>query len=148
VANKDFQVANATTTLPADGASLLRANSSANAFWVSFDFAGLQVLNGLRQAGLAGPDAKSFMVASNGDGPNLEIIKADGYVKATVAVSFEQEAYALIDNLNRILAGQKPTEEVVPVRLFDKNNVSEAQNGAWSGDVDYRAAYLKAWGRS
>lgn len=147
VANKDFQVANATTTLPADGASLLRANSSANAFWVSFDFAGLQVLNGLRQAGLAGPDAKSFMVASNGDGPNLEIIKSDGYVKATVAVSFEQEAYALIDNLNRILAGQKPTAEVVPVRLFDKNNASEAQNGAWSGDVDYRAAYLKAWGR-
>ena len=146
VADKKFQVANATTTLPADGASLAQANPDFNAYWVSFDFAGLQVLNGLRQAGLANnPD--QFMVSSNGDGPNLEIIQDGGYIKVTVAISFEQEAYALVDNLNRILQGQEPTEENVPIRVFDQSNADEAQNGNWSGDVDYRAAYLEAWGR-
>ncbi len=146
VADKTFQVANATTTLPADGANLAQANPSFNAYWVSFDFAGLQVLNGLRQAGLASnPD--QFMVSSNGDGPNLDIIKSDGYVKVTVAISFEQEAYALIDNLNRILQGQPTIEETVPIRVFDKSNADEAQDGNWSGDVDYRAAYREAWGR-
>jgi ribose transport system substrate-binding protein len=146
VAERTFQVANATTTLPADGASLAQANPDFNAYWVSFDFAGLQVLNGLRQAGLAtNPD--QFMVSSNGDGPNLEIIQDDGYVKVTVAISFEQEAYALVDNLNRILQGQEPIEETVPIRVFDQTNADEAQNGNWSGDVDYRAAYLEAWGR-
>ncbi|MFD1714869.1 sugar ABC transporter substrate-binding protein [Amnibacterium flavum] len=145
VADKKFQVANATTTLPADGASLAQANPGFNAYWVSFDFAGLQVLNGLRQASLAGSD--TFMVSSNGDGPNLDIIKADGYVKVTVAISFEQEAYALVDNLNRILDGKDTVEETVPIRVFDKSNADEAQDGNWSGDVDYRAAYLEAWQR-
>ena len=146
VAKKDFQVANATTTLPADGASLARANPDFNAFWVSYDFAGLQVLNGLRQAGLA-TSTTQFMVASNGDGANIDLVKSDGYIKATVAVSFEQLSYALVDNLNRIVAGQPTTDENVPVRLFDKDNADQAQNGAWGGDVDYRAAYRAAWGR-
>lgn len=145
VADKKFQVANATTTLPADGASLARANPSFNAYWVSFDFAGLQVLNGLRQASLA--NAPQFMVSSNGDGPNLNIIKADGFVKVTVAISFEQEAYALVNNLNRILQSKDTIEETVPIRVFDKSNADEAQNGNWSGDVDYRAAYKTAWQR-
>jgi ribose transport system substrate-binding protein len=145
IADKKFQVANATTTLPADGASLAQANPNFNAYWVSFDFAGLQVLNGLRQASLATPE--TFMVSSNGDGPNLDIIKADGYVKVTVAISFEQEAYALVDNLNRILKGEETIEETVPIRVFDKSNADEAQDGNWSGDVDYRAAYLEAWQR-
>lgn len=143
VANKDFQVANATTTLSADAAALARANPKFNAFWMCFDFAGLQALNGLRQAGLA--TDKTFMVASNGDGPNLELIKADGYIKATVAISFEQEAYAAVDNLNRLFAGQDTIKQTVPVRLFDKDNANQANNGNWSGDVDYRAAYLKVW---
>lgn len=144
VAKKDFQVANATTTLPADAAALVRSNPSANAFWMTFDFAGLQALNGLRQAGLAS-NSSLFMVASNGDGPNLDIIKTDGFVKATVAVAFEQEAYAAIDNLNRLFAGQPLVKQTVPIRLFDKTNVSASQGGAWAGDVDYRAAYTKVW---
>ena len=143
VANKDFQVANATTTLPADAAALARSNPNANAFWMCFDFAGLQALNGLRQAGLA--NNGMFMVASNGDGPNLDVIKDDGYIKATVAISFEQEAYAAIDNLNRRFAGQPTVQGTVPIRLFDKTNVAESQGGNWSGDVDYRAAYLAMW---
>ncbi len=143
-ASKDFQVANATTTLPAEAAALARAHPKFNAFWMTFDFAGLQALNGLRQANLATGNS-SFMVASNGDAPNLDIIKSDGYVKATVAISFEQEAYATVDNLNRILAGKPTVKQTVPVRLFDKSNAGEARDGNWSGDVDYRAAYLASW---
>lgn len=145
VADKKFQVANATTTLPADGASLAQANPTFNAYWVSFDFAGLQVLNGLRQASL--DKAPQFMVSSNGDGANLDIIKTGGYDKVTVAISFEQEAYALVDNLNRILQGKETIKETVPIRVFDKSNADQAQNGNWSGDVDYRAAYKTAWQR-
>ncbi|MGH3640048.1 MAG: hypothetical protein ACRDUX_13580 [Mycobacterium sp.] len=46
LASKDFQVANATTTLPADAASLARANPGFNAIRVGFDFAALQVVSG------------------------------------------------------------------------------------------------------
>lgn len=145
LANKDFQVANATTTLAADGAHLARANPSFNVFWVSFDFAALQVLTGLRQAGLT-DNSSRFLIASNGDGPNLQIISSVGSIRGTVAISFEQEAYALVDNLNRILKGQAPIPADVPIRLFTDENAGSANNGRWSGDVDYRSAYRQAWG--
>lgn len=145
LANKDFQVANATTTLAADGAHLAQANPTFNVFWVSFDFAALQVLTGLRQAGLT-ENKKRFLIASNGDGPNLQIISSVATIRATVAISFEQEAYALIDNLNRILKGQKPIPADVPIRLFTEDNAASADDGRWSGDVDYRSAYRQAWG--
>lgn len=146
LANKDFQVANATTTLAADGAHLAQAHPTFNAFWVSFDFAALQVLTGLRQAGLTTHNDR-FLVASNGDGPNLQIIGTVSTIRATVAISFEQEAYALVDNLNRIFKKEPTIPANVPIRLFTKDNADSADNGRWSGDVDYRAAYLTAWGK-
>lgn len=146
LANKDFQVANATTTLAADGAHLAQAHPTFNAFWISFDFAALQVLTGLRQAGLT-TDGDRFLVASNGDGPNLQIINTVSTIRATVAISFEQEAYALVDNLNRIFKQEPTVPANVPIRLFTKDNADSADNGRWSGDVDYRAAYRSAWGK-
>ena len=145
LANKDFQVANATTTLAEEGAHLARANPTFNAFWVSFDFAALQVLTGLRQAGMT-DDAQRFLVASNGDGPNLQLIQSVGNIRATVAISFEQEAYALVDNLNRIFKGEAAIPADVPIRLFTHDNAGSAHDGRWSGDVDYRRAYRQAWG--
>jgi ribose transport system substrate-binding protein len=145
LASRDFQVANATTTLAAEGAHLAQANPTFNAFWVSFDFAALQVLTGLRQAGLT-QNTQRFLVASNGDGPNLQVIESIGSIRATVAISFEQEAYALVDNLNRIFKSENPIPADVPIRLFTADNAHSADNGRWSGDVDYRAAYRQAWG--
>ena len=144
LASRNFQVGNATTTLAADAAALAQANPTYNVFWVAYDFAAMNVLNGLRQAGLADP-AKSFMVASNGDGASLELIKAGGYQNCTVAIAWSWVGYAIVDNLNRIFAHQPVVSENVPIRLFDKSNVDQGQNGAWDGDVDYRAAYQKSW---
>lgn len=146
VASRPFQVANATTTLSSQAASLAQANPKFNVFWVAYDFAALNVLNGLRQAGLVG-QTSSFMVSSNGDGANLDIIKVGGYQKASVAIAWSWVGYAIVDNLNRIFAGQAIVAQNVPIRLFDKTNVEQAQSGAWSGDVDYRAAFLKSWGK-
>jgi len=141
---RDFLLAEMNTQLPAQAAALAQANPDHNAVWVSFDFAALQVLNGLRQAGKADP-ATSFMVAANGDGANLEEITGDGFQKATVAVSFEWAVYATMDNLNRLFAGQDPVEQDVPIRLFTAENAAEARGGNWTGDVDFAAVYERAW---
>jgi ribose transport system substrate-binding protein len=146
VALRNFQVGNATTTLASDAASLALAHPSFNVFWVAYDFAALNVLNGLRQAGLADP-SKSFMVSSNGDGASLQLIEADGYQKCTVAIAWSWVGWAIVDNLNRIFAHQQLANENVPIRLFDKSNAGQAQNGAWDGDVNYRAAYIRSWHR-
>jgi len=146
LASRNFQVGNATTTLAADSAALAQANPTYNVFWVAYDFAAMNVLNGLRQAGLVDP-SKSFMVASNGDGASLELIKAGGYQNCTVAIAWSWVGYAIVDNLNRIFAHQPVVAENIPIRLFDKSNADQAQNGAWDGDVDYRAAYHKSWNK-
>lgn len=143
-AKEQFLLANLNTQVPAQAASLARANPDFNAVWVSFDFAALQVINGLRQAGSA-EKTDAFAVAANGDGANLKMIESDGFQKATVGISFEWGGYATMDNLNRVFAGEKPVEQEVPIRLFDKANVAEAKDGNWKGDTDFAAAYEQAW---
>ncbi|MDR7188177.1 ribose transport system substrate-binding protein [Microbacterium sp. BE35] len=143
VASQDFQVADATTTLPAAAATLARANPDFNVIWAGFDFAGLQIISGLRQAGLTSGDS-TFLVSSGGDGANLKLIADGGYQKASTAISYEWTGYAGIDNLNRIFAGQEPIDQNIPIRLFDKSNAGSAQ-GAWISDSDFKAAYLEQW---
>lgn len=139
----NFQVANVTTTLAGQAAAFAQANPSFNAVWVSFDSAANYVMNGLRQAGKA--TGSSFMVSANGDPTNLDIIKQGGYQKMTIAVGGYWAGWAIVDNLNRIFAGQAPVEQNVPVRLFDHDNIAEAAD--WEGDVDFKASYKRIWGR-
>ncbi|WP_238558643.1 hypothetical protein [Paraburkholderia phenoliruptrix] len=56
----------------------------------------------------------------------------------------------MIDNLNRLMQGQPTVNQGIPVRLFDKTNIStlsdyEMSHG-WQGGYDFRAAYRKLWG--
>jgi ribose transport system substrate-binding protein len=57
-------------------------------------------------------------------------------------------AWAAMDNMNRVLAGQEAVEQNVPIRLITAENIdSIAPGGPWDGDVDFRAAYKTIWGR-
>ena len=144
VQQRPFLVADLNTKLPLQAADLARANPSFNTMWLPFDYAALQAISGLSQAGLTStPD--TFAVASNGDGANLDLIAKDGYQKATVGISFEWGSFATMDNLNRLFAGKPTAEEYVPIRLFDRENVAEAKSGAWKGDVDFVADFTRVW---
>lgn len=138
-----FQVANVTTTLAGQAAAFAQANPSFNTVWASFDSAANYVMNGLRQAGKV--TGSSFMVSANGDPTNLDVIKQGGYQKMTIALGGYWAGWGMIDNFNRIFAGQPVVEQNVPLRLFDADNIATAAN--WEGDVDFRASYKKVWGR-
>ncbi len=142
-AESNFQVANVTTTLAGQAAAFAQANPSFNTVWASFDSAANYVTNGLRQAGKA--TGSSFMVSANGDPLNLNVIKQGGYQKMTIAVAGYWAGWAMVDNLNRIFAGQPAVEQNVPLRLFDQDNIADAAD--WDGDIDFRSAYKEVWGR-
>jgi ribose transport system substrate-binding protein len=144
VKNSDFQVANVTTTLAAQAASVGQANRDFNVVWASFDFAGQYVVTGLRQAGLV--NDKSFLVSANGDPSAVQIIKDKGYQAATIGQSEEWIGWAVMDDLNRVLAGKPVADQHVPNRLFDATNIDKADD--WQGDVDFRAMYSKVWAGS
>ena len=60
-------------------------------------------------------------------------------------------AYALADEIFRLLAGQKPVlSENIPLRLFDSANLSQINlhnSATWYGPVNYACNYDKLWGR-
>jgi ribose transport system substrate-binding protein len=143
LANQTFQYANTFTTLAAEAASLAQAHPDFNAFWAGFDVAAVPIMSGLTQAGLT--NNGSFLVGSQGDGANVEIIADGGYQKATVAISWEWAAYGVVDNFNRYFAGEEPIDVDVPIRLFIESNVADAKGGAWDGDVDFRSAFEAIW---
>ncbi len=61
-------------------------------------------------------------------------------------------AYALADEIFRVLAGQKPVlSENVPLRLFDSSNLSQINlndTATWYASVNYACNYDKLWGKA
>lgn len=144
LANQTFQYANTFTTLAADAAALAQAHPDFNAFWAGFDVAAIPIISGLTQAGVT-TSGDSFLVGSQGDGANVELIADGGYQKATVAISWEWAAYGVVDNFNRTFSGEDAIDVDVPIRLFIESNIAEAKGGKWDGDVDFRSAFKKIW---
>lgn len=141
----NFLAADITTKLPALTAQTLRSNSGFNVLWSGFD-SGLDfMIQGAEQAGLT--DNGSIAVGFDGNTPNLEEIRNDGYQKATVGLSTLAIGYGMIDNLNRLLQGEEPLsgeEQGMQNKLLTKDNVPA--QGKWWGDVDVRPAYWEMWG--
>lgn len=141
LAEEPFVLAEMTTQLPNSAAALARSNPDFNVLWVSFDFAATLAISGLEQAGLTSDD--KFAVSGNADGNALESIANDGFLSATGGIGLEWGSFGLLDNLNRLFAGEEPVEQHVPVKLFTADNVPEER--VWQGDVDFRDAYDAIW---
>ena len=64
------------------------------------------------------------------------------------------EGWAYADQSLRLMTGQQPlANELVPARVFDRNNVKELQltpeaerSGVWFGDDSYKSKYTALWG--
>jgi ribose transport system substrate-binding protein len=81
----------------------------------------------------------------NGVSPALELIRK-GQLTASVGGAMEWGAWAAMDNMNRMLAGDEAVEQNVPIRLITAENVDTIEpGGPWTGDIDFRAEYQKIW---
>lgn len=136
-----FVLAEMTTQLPTSAAAAVRTHPDFNVLWVSFDFAASLAISGLEQAGL--DREGTFAVSGNADGNALESVASGGYQTATGGIGLEWGSFGLLDNLNRLFAGEDPVEQNVPVKLFTSDNVPDER--IWEGDVDFREAYRAIW---
>lgn len=141
LAEDPFVLAEMTTQLPSAAAAAARSNPEFNVLWVSFDFAASLAVSGLEQAGL--DREGTFAVSGNADGNALESIATGGYLTASAGIGLEWGSFGLLDNLNRLFAGEEPVDQHVPVKLFTADNVPDER--VWEGDVDFRAAYRALW---
>jgi ribose transport system substrate-binding protein len=101
----------------------------------------------MEAAGVAG-DIKGAGFDCNAE--NIDLIRNGTVQVVCIADPRDWEAWAAVDNLNRLIQGQEAVDQRIPVRLFDTDNVDEftaedIENG-WQGGFDYQEQYRSIWG--
>ena len=130
------------TQLPAKSAAAARSTPGYNTVWNGIDAALVFTINGLQQAGLANPPV--FAAGFDGNSQNLDMIREGGFEKVTVGLPLEWVGWGMVDDLNRIFAGEKPVDQGITNKVLTKENAPPS--GAWEGDTDFRSEYKKLWG--
>lgn len=141
VRTDQFTAADTDTRLPSMVTSTLRSNPDINVFIGGYDAALLATVPAVRSAGFEDVLIGSF----NAIQPMAQFIR-DGKVSASVAEPYAWGAWATLDNINRVFAGEEPVEQGIPFRLIASENVDEIEpNANWDGDVDFRAHFTEIW---
>jgi ribose transport system substrate-binding protein len=127
--------------LPGAVTSALQSNPGIDYVVAPFDSAAIFAAQGIRQAGKTG---RLKLVSAEGDPNGIEGVQS-GAQAADLATAPPWGGWAAVDLLARDFAGHPIRTEVLPQRLLVKSNVPSGKG--WSGDVDYQAKFMAAWGR-
>lgn len=140
--SQNFTAGDAATRLPQLTVSSVRQNPDTNVLIASYDAAMLASIPSMDQAGIL----KDVKVGTfNGVSPALDLIRK-GKLTASVGGAMEWGAWAAMDNMNRVLAGEKAVEQNVPIRLIAAENIDTIKpGGPWTGDIDFQSEYKKIW---
>ncbi len=100
------------------------------------------------QAGLPN-DAVSMLSAGDGSAAAFLRIKAGTFQTATVAEPLNLHGWQLVDELNRLFAGQPVTGYVFPVHLVTRDNITTdgGENLLYDPANGYREVYRRIWQR-
>lgn len=98
-----------------------------------------------------GREDEIFNVGVEGDIAVLDAIRrGDGTVDSATALSTNWDQYAVIDALNRLFHGEKEPPDGWPTgngtQIVDAERNVQPAGQKFEPEIDYREAYLKAWG--
>jgi len=96
-------------------------------------------------AGLRGDESPFAVGAGDGDAADFERIRSGDHQMASVAEPLYLQGWQIVDELNRARAGQPPSGYLAPPRLITRADVPAG--GVFDPPSDYRANYLRIWGR-
>lgn len=128
-------------------AQFLRGNPSVNYMFSTFDGGAVLAAQGIRTAGDKVP-----MVGTEGNAPNLDMIRKGGPEVAAVATPLEWVGWAAIDQTNRAFNHEPPAEEWtpngdgIPLKIVTKDNVPP-EGQSYTGDIDFSAKFQESWGK-
>jgi ribose transport system substrate-binding protein len=124
--------------------SALVKHPDATAAYFPFDFMAT-ALGGAQAVKESGLELVTFGGQATGDG--LDAVRSGALTAIPSARSPEWSGYAAMDTINRALQGQPAVPQGIGFQTVDDgHNLSEA--GAYEPPIDFKAAYLKAWGAS
>jgi ribose transport system substrate-binding protein len=97
--------------------------------------------------GVAGDAAPKNISAGDGSAAAFQRIAGNGHQVGTVAEPLRLHAFQLIDDLNRVFAGQPASNYVFPVHLFTPENVNNDRgpDGLFDPQNGYEQIFKKIW---
>lgn len=147
-------ISNFSKTIPPMVQSKIRQDPELNWIMPTFDALSLYVVPSVAQAG-----AKGRVVSSghNALPANLEYILNDDVQVMSVGENLNWWGWGAADSIMRLVAGQEPEPENIPVRIIDKGVLEGMgitspdspkldDEDALYGNVDYRGEYRRLWG--
>jgi ribose transport system substrate-binding protein len=139
----NYLITELSTKLPSITSTVARQNPDFTVLWGDYDAAMTFMAQGIKQAGLGNGD--QFGVSFDANEANLDEIREGGFERATVGLPMQWVAFAMVDDLNRLMAGEETVEQGVQYKLLYDGNLPP--EGAWDGDSDVRPVYMKIWGK-
>ena len=96
-----------------------------------------------------GPGAISLLSAGDGSAPAFMRVRAGTYQTGTVAEPLNMQGWQVVDELNRLMAGQPVSGFVAPVHLVSVENIASDGGSRLVYDPDngYRDHYRRLWKR-
>lgn len=103
---------------------------------------------GLAQAIQSSGKANKLVVSTGfGDASSMDLIRTAPYTLGTLGYATEWGTYGSVDEAIRVLNGEEPVVEGDGFQMVDKTH-NLPESGDYTGNVDFKAAYLKLWGVS
>jgi ribose transport system substrate-binding protein len=127
------------------------ANPNATYYYTEFEDSLQPTIQGIQQSSRT----NIALSVAGGSTDGLGLLKSgSSVVKAVVTVDEAYAAWALTDELLRMITKSAPVAETYVSRLFTTQNIGTIQvtpaaenSGAWFGDTSYQSAFAKLWGK-
>ncbi len=129
--------------------NFLQRNPDTDWVIVQYDALASIVVPGIQQMAAGSEDVK--LVSHDGVEQNLDFIR-NGEVQV-MDMSFppgEYVAYVLMDQVGRAMAGEEPSEVIIPSRVVDESNLPDSNDteALFPDFGDYSTAFTDLWGTS
>lgn len=148
LAYEDTPIADVTSRIPPLTTSLLQKFGSKWGYTLGINDNYFQAMStALSGAGVSQADAPVNISAGDGSPDAFQRIRSGNYQAATVAAPLNLQGWQVIDELNRAINGQQPSDYVAPVRLVDKDTIpyNGGPQNTFNPNNDYQQHYLDIW---
>lgn len=141
VTTQQVAAADIGSTLQQKAAALLQANPNVTSVVIGADAFATDFLVAIRQLGL---QDKVRVYSEDGNADIIQDIVDGGATKGTVGVSLEQQGWATLDAVNRLLQGKTvAANDGVQIRMVSSNFIPKGN--IYKGDFDFESAYKSLW---
>jgi len=128
-------------------AQAIARHPEANAVYGIYDAV---ALNAAPAVMASGRSDDLFAMGGEGTSPVVDLIADDRGLDAGVGYPVRWEAWAALDAMNRLLAGEKPDGVGFPsgigAQAFDRDRNLPDKGDRFEGPVDFESVYASAWG--